>query len=116
MLPANISPSRTGFFQRTPEKTLRIRTVGFGPSRCWQQNDGPFHRNAGGEDLQLPFGNCQFSEATLQTNRDFGEDPHDRLVEAFPSTEVNRNLTVERGLCYGMSCSGTCTGSCIGLA
>lgn len=51
-----------------------------------------------GEDLQFPFGNCKFSESTLETNPDFGEDPHDRLVEAFHATEVNRNLTVERAL------------------
>jgi hypothetical protein len=72
-----------------------LTAVGFGLSFWLQQSDGPFHRNTVGEDLQFPFGNCQFSESTLETHPDFGEDPHDRLVEAL---DRERNAILRKAL------------------
>ena len=49
-----------------------------------------------GKDLQFPLGYYEFREATIQTNRDVGKDPDDRLIKPFESTEVNGNLASER--------------------
>ena len=52
------------------------------------------------QDTQLPFGNYNFREATVQTDHKLWKHPHEGLVQTLTSWEMNGDFSVEIALVF----------------
>lgn len=55
------------------------------------------------KDLQLPFGNGELCEATMQTDHKLRKNPHDGFVQTFESGEMDSKFAGEYPLLIGLA-------------